>query len=56
MPSSTCQCLGTLATELALGHHFHVSMSLGFISCFSVQGFLGLMEGYLVPAFYKPMV
>lgn len=32
MPSITCQCLGALATGLALGHCLHVSVLLGFIS------------------------
>ena len=40
MPLATCQCLGTLAIKLALGHRLPVSMSLGFLS-HSVWGING---------------
>ena len=48
MPLATCQCLGTLAIKLALGHRLPVSMSLGFLSHSG-----GLMESYPVLAFRK---
>lgn len=53
-PQALASGMGTLAVELALGHHLRVSTSLGFIPHFAVQEFGGLMESYPVLAFRKP--